>query len=112
MKKHPEITIYDSLLDTLTAIEWHRTLDDEDRAWLLLLDLADRLHPLGPIVIPSRGQITRLLARLERDDDIAAGFDGRNYHALAREHRLTTRQVRRIVERVRQMQRRTIDLTR
>ena len=104
--KHAEIAIWESLLDTLTSVEWCRTFDDEDRAWLLLLDLADRLHPISPIVIPSRRQITELAARLERDAAIAATFDGRNYDALAREHRLTTRQVRRIVERMRQMRRR------
>ena len=99
------------LLATLASEQFAKAIDDDQRAWLLLLDLCDALHPLGAVTVPPRARVVALVRRIERDAAICAGFDGRNYAALAREHRLTTRQVRRIIERGRRARRRQRPMT-
>ena len=52
---------------------------------------------------------TRLRSeRATRDTEIMADFTGRNYAALAAQHNLSTRQVRRIIERERAASRRSL----
>ena len=90
-------TMARAIVRTLSAPEWISTLDVEERAWLLLLDLCEAMHPLGAVSVPSRDQVIRIAARIERDAAIRREFDGRNYEALAAQYRLTTRQIRRVV---------------
>ena len=97
--KHAAAVAYGSLLETLGSVEWCKAFDDEDRAWLLLLNLSDVLAPLSPVHIPTRRRIVELARRLERDEAIRREFDGTNYEELARAYRLTARQVRRITKR-------------
>ena len=87
----------DSILTTLASERYAKAADDEDRSWVLLLELCDALHPLGPIVVPHRSRVVELAHRLERDEEIRREFDGRNYEALAERHGLTTRRVRDII---------------
>ena len=75
--------------------------DDDRRAWLLLEAVLDGLHPLGPVTAPSSAALRAGMARIERDRAIQAAFNGRNHRELAARHRLSARQVRRIVDRPR-----------
>ena len=72
--------------------------DPDERAWLMLRALCEELHPLGAVSVPSVPQLRAFLERDDRDAAIRAGFDGRNYDELARRFRLSSRQVRRIVD--------------
>lgn len=84
---------------TLGSLPWLRALgDDDQRGWLLLEALCEELHPLGPVAAPSVASLRVAAARRGRNDEIRERFDGRNYRELARRHRLSTRQVRRIVD--------------
>ena len=88
---------------TMRSPEWFAaTGADDERAWLLLMALCAELHPLGSVSVPSPDRLDQLTDRLLRDEDIWRSFDGRNYETLAAKHRLTSRQVRRIIERMRQ----------
>lgn len=75
--------------------------DAEERTWMLVEALCEELHPLGSVVVPSIGQVEKDLDRMLRDEAIWRAFDGLNYAELAAEHKLTTRTVRTIVERMR-----------
>ena len=86
-----------SLLRTLGSPEWAAAGDNDERAWLLLLDLCAALHPLGPFTVPPRERLIAQVRRLDRDARIRSEFNGRNHDALAMRHRLTVRQVRRIL---------------
>lgn len=86
-----------SLLATLTSETYLEAEDDEQRAWLLLLDLCDVLHPLGAFTVPPRWRVMHLVQRLERDAEIRAAFNGRNYDELATRYRMTPRHIRDIV---------------
>ena len=94
-------TMARAIVRTLSAPEWVSTLDAEERAWLLLLAICEAIHPLGAVSVPSRDELIRIATRIDRDAQIWTEFDGRNYAELAVRHGLTTRQVRRIVERER-----------
>ena len=101
MKRRPNkqaaAVMAQSLLTTLTSVEWCKAFDEEDRAWLLLLDLCDALHPLGAVTVPSRARVVEMLKRMERDEEIRRAFDGRNYAELATRHRMTVRTIRTII---------------
>ena len=85
-----------SFLRTMHRPSWTAAaLVPEARAWMLLLDLTEALHPLGTVTIPS----TALIRRIARDESIRQQFRGHNHDALAREYGLSSRQIRRIVER-------------
>ena len=99
--KHTAAVMARSLLTTLASPEYARARDDDGRAWTLLLALCDALHPLGPVVLPPRARVVERVRRIERDEVIWRAFNGTNYAALALKHRLTVRQIRRIVERMR-----------
>ena len=91
-----------AIVRTLESPEWAAEVPHpEQRAWTMMLAVCEALHPLGPVTIPSRDQVEQLVERIERDQEIYAHFDGRNYDELAARYRLTSRQVRRIVERQR-----------
>ena len=84
---------------TLGSPAWLRALgDDDERGWILLEALCEELHPLGAAAAPSVANLREAAGRLGRNEEIRDGFDGRNYRALARRHRLSTRQIRRIVD--------------
>ena len=87
-----------TILRAIRSPAWLSIIDDEERAWTLMLSLCDELHPFGPVMIPSRPTVEDLARRIERHETICRDFDGRNYAELARAHGLTTRQVRRIIE--------------
>ena len=83
----------------MASSDWAAAVHDADkRAWLLLHALCEELHPIGPVSVPSVQALNAWLGRDERDERIRAEFDGRNYDVLARRHRLSKRQVRRIVD--------------
>ena len=73
--------------------------DDEARAWIVAMSICDELHPFGPVILPSRVSAEQLIERDARVESIWEEFDGWNCAELAAKHRLTVRQVRRIVER-------------
>ena len=86
----------------LSSPEWAAATHDHDqRVWLLVQSLCAELHPEGPMSVPSVAALRQWIERDERDEQIRGAFDGRNYDTLARRHRLSTRQVRRIVHRPR-----------
>ena len=97
--KHAAAVMMERIMETLTSVEWCGAIGDEERAWMLLLDLSDVLHPISPVHVPSRDQIVEFVRRIERDAQIRREFNGANYEALARHYRLTTRQIRRITKR-------------
>ncbi|MCY4030292.1 MAG: hypothetical protein OXH75_28770 [Acidobacteria bacterium] len=73
-------------------------LDDLQPQWMLPQALCEGLHPPGPVAAPSVARLREHSGRRGRNEEIRAAFDGRNYRELARRHRLSTRQVRRIVD--------------
>jgi len=88
-----------AIVRTMDSIEWGcAVLDPDERGWLLMEALCEELHPLGPIAFPSVARLRETTGRRRRDENIRESFDGRNYRELARRHRLSTRQVRRIVD--------------
>ena len=61
--------------------------------------VCDELHPRGRIAVPSATDIDAAEAVGDRNRRIRTAFDGRNHLALALRFHLSTRQIRRIVER-------------
>lgn len=86
-----------SLVATLGSAAYGEARDDDERAYVLLLDLCEHLHPLGVFTVPSRWQIVEDVMRLARDAEIRAAFNGRNYADLARRYSLSERRVRAII---------------
>lgn len=85
---------------TMHSVGWARACgDDHERAWLITEAVCDALYALGVQRVPSARRYEALLTRSIRDREIVAGFNGRNYAELARRHKLSSRTVRRIVER-------------
>ena len=82
---------------TLESQAWREAGDDDRRAWLMLLNLCDVLHPLGTFTVPPRWRVVELVQRLERDAEIRAAFNGKNYDELATRYRMTPRHIRDIV---------------
>ena len=81
---------------------WRSAVCDDDKRYQMLVEaVCEELHPLGPVLVPSVHALREAVARDDRDEAIKRDFDGHNYRALARRHRLSTRQVRRIVDRSR-----------
>ena len=72
--------------------------DPDERCMLVVEGVCEDLHSLGPLQFPSVHMLREALDRDDRDDAIRDTFDGRNYARLARKHRLSTRQVRRILD--------------
>lgn len=80
--------------------DWVQSIGEVDeRAWQMTALACDTLHNLGVDRIPSSRHLVELLDRVERDRCIYAQFNGRNHAALAKQYGLTTRTIRRIVER-------------
>lgn len=80
--------------------QWLRAIDDDhERVWLMVEAVCEVLHHHGIRGIPSRAELRHEIDRAARDMAIIQGFDGRNYEALAEQHHITTRQVRRILGR-------------
>lgn len=89
----------DAIVRTLGSPEWMLALGaDDERGWILLEALCEHLHPLGAVQFPSVHRLREAVDRPGRDRAIREEFDGTNYLQLARRHRLSTRQVRRIVD--------------
>lgn len=95
--KRAAAVIARSLVATLGSPAYAAAGDDDERAYLLLLDLCEHLHPLGVFTVPSRWQLVEEVKRLARDAEIRAAFDGRNYAELACRYRLSERRVRSII---------------
>ena len=84
---------------TMASAAWARAVGDNDaRGWMLLEALCEELHPVGPVDAPSVASLRAASDRPGRNDEIRKTFDGTNYGQLARRHRLSQRQVRRIVD--------------
>lgn len=80
--------------------QWLGSIDDDhERVWLMVEAVCEVLHNHGVRGIPSRAELRREIDRAGRDMAIIQGFDGRNYETLADEYHITTRQVRRILDR-------------
>ena len=84
---------------TMRDLRWAASLDQEERTYMLVEAVCRELHPLGQVQVPSVHVLRETADREDRDEAIRADFDGHNYHALARKHRLSQRQIRRIVDR-------------
>lgn len=97
--------IIGSVWDTLGSADWAQALgDDHQRTWLLTLAVCDALYLAGVERVPNAKTLQDALDKLIRNQQIVQAFDGTNYRALATEYRLSTRTVRRIVERGRERQ--------
>lgn len=82
----------------MNASEWiAATADPDEQDSLLIFALCREPHPLGSVASPSEAHLRQCAARRSRDEDIRAVFEW-NYAELARRHRLSTRQIRRIVD--------------
>lgn len=80
--------------------QWLRALDDDhERVWLMVEAVCEALHSHGIRGIPSQAELRHEIDRAARDMAIIRAFDGRNHKALAEQHHITTRQVRRILGR-------------
>ena len=79
---------------TLRSPEWLSAVgDEEERAALLALSVADALNGSAPTTTAVR----REFGRARRNVRIKRQFDGANYSTIAERHGLSVRQVRRIV---------------
>ena len=79
---------------TLRSPEWLAAVgDEEERAALLVLAVADTLNGSAPTATAVRKEF----GRARRNARIKDQFDGANYAAIARRHGISVRQVRRIV---------------
>jgi len=89
----------DAIMRTMDSAEWAAAVvDTEERAWMLMEALCEELHPLGPIDVPSVHRLREAADRPIRNRAIREEFNGGNYREVARRHRLSVRQVRRIVD--------------
>ena len=85
--------------ELMRSPEWLTAFgNDEDRVALLLETLCDTLNGPASVYIPDSGSVRASIERLQRHAAIRAAFDGRNHDSLAQQHRMSARQVRRIVE--------------
>ncbi len=85
---------------TLSSSRWALATEDiHERVWLISEAVCDSLYQAGVPRVPSGLQLQRALNRQRRDDEIIAAFTGRNYDDLARLHGVSSRTVRRIIER-------------
>ena len=90
----------------LGSTEWARAVNDNyDRVWLLTSAICDALHAAGIEGIPSASRLETHLVEERRDISIVTGFTGKNYAELASRHQVSTRTVRRIIERERDRRR-------
>ena len=88
-----------SYWDLLRSPQWLTAFgDDEERVVLLLERLCDTLDGPKTVYIPDSGSVRSTIEQLQREAAIRAAFDGQNYAHLARQYRMSTRQVRRIVD--------------
>ena len=91
-------TVYDTVRDVLASSAWSEADGEEARQWLLTLALCESLHQHNISRIVNADGLREAVQRGRRDSQIRAGFDGQNYRALAARHKMTMRQVRRIVD--------------
>ena len=92
--------IIQAVWEVLGSCAWVQALgDDYTRTWLLTRAVCGALHGAGVERVPSAAAVQNALDKLIRNQAIVAEFNGRNYRALAQQYRLSTRTVRRIVER-------------
>lgn len=90
-----------ALIRAQASAAWNETADPEERAWLGMLAVCEHVHPLGETSAPAPHQVERTVGRVGRNEAMRRDFDGSNYAALGRRHGVSTRQVRRIVDRPR-----------
>ena len=85
--------------ELMRSAEWLTAFgSDEERLVMLLETLCDSLDGPRSAYIPDSGSVRASIERLQRDIAVRAAFDGQNHQALARRFRMSTRQVRRIVD--------------
>lgn len=78
----------------LRSPEWMAAVgDEEERAALIVLAVADALDGSAPTPAAVRSEFRRA----RRNARIKDQFDGANYSAIAQRHDLSVRQIRRIV---------------
>ena len=82
----------------MASEEWRLATSDAVRARILKYRILDTLHSISPLHVPSAGRVRETEYRERRDARMRALFCGRNYQELAEQFRLTTRQIRRIVD--------------
>ena len=81
---------------TMRSPQWLAAVgDEEERAALLVLAVADTLNGAAP----TAAAVRRELGRARRNARIKSQFDGANYRTIAERHGISARQVRRIVHR-------------
>ena len=88
-----------AILAVLGSPEWRGARSDAERVQLLRYSILEVLHPISPIHVPSVWTVRARERRERRDVRIRSLFNGRNHQVLAERFRLTTRQIRRIVDR-------------
>lgn len=88
----------DVIRAVITSEAWHDADGVPAQVEMLTLALCDGLSERPMRRIPSLKQLRGEQAVRERNAAIRRVFDGRNYLALAAEHNLSLRQIRRIVD--------------
>ena len=84
----------------ITSAEWLAAVGrDDERVALLITGICDAIGDGRPVYLPSGFRVRALLQTAERDAAMRRAFDGTNYAALALRYGVSTRQVRRIVDR-------------
>ena len=88
-----------AISDVQTSPDWAAAVGDRDvRTWLATRAVCEALCRAGVMRgVPDARALEALLEHAGRDRAIVSDFNGRNHAALARRHRLSTRQVRRII---------------
>lgn len=101
-----------TILETLESPAWVCAVNDTDaRIWLLTTRICDALYMAGIERIPSRVAVEAAVKRYQRNMQIVKEFNGHNYKELAVQCRISTRSVRRIIERSRQARTKQVPLT-
>ena len=73
--------------------------DNIAQAEMVAIAVCDALHDPDGVYVPTGERVRAVFERQIRDNRIRDGFDGRNHAELAAKHKLSTRAVRRILER-------------
>ena len=83
---------------TITSEAWRFDDDVHVRVEMLTLALCEALSVRAGRSIPSVAQLRGAMDVRERNAAVKREFDGHNYFALAMRHRLSVRQVRRLLD--------------
>ena len=96
-RRPPPPALEGAILHALASPAWVQADDDVSRARLLLDVISRALRASGLPGCRGGEQLADAYRRVLRDQQIRDTFDGTNTLDLAARHRLTVRQVRRIV---------------